>query len=398
MDTTELNQPVITTALSRPNDPTKFLRDLEAAVEIKSPLESNQLLTERFANTTTGTVKMDISPELLTQLADIRNFPLSSEFRKLGQFVQELQRKLPQNNGLYTALINPSVLAPRILDWDSAADISDETLKKAQFPLEVFSNVVVINGVPAWERLSGERIDFYNIFKIYRDMRYGLLDSGEYVLLNRTIAGLSTMLNVTGNYLSCLAKVFNWTIRCAYYDKYMELEIVKRKTQEIQLLQNDHLKVASKLVSTAMDYLKTNIRQLKPSEAIQMLELGLKYSRISLGLQGDKPGTPGSANNAPTLAIFNNTTNNTAEQMLNVSANNTPVYGSDVERQLQENMTNEQNVLSILHVLQASGALSTAIKADIMKTPKVDLVDLAVSAEEPLEEITISESAGDLDV
>jgi hypothetical protein len=368
MDTAENNSSM---ALSQAYDPTKFLRDLEAAVEIKSPLEENQSLTSRFANNTTGTVKMEITPDLLAQLADIRNFPLSTEFRKLGQFVQELQRKIPQNNGYYSCLVNPSVIATRIPDWDTVADISEETFKKAQFPLETYSGVVTIYGIPIWERLQGERIDFYNIFKIYRDMRYGLLDSGEYMLLNRTIAGLAQMLNVTGNYLSFLAKVYNWTIRCAYYDKYMELEIVKRRTQEIQLLQNDHLKVAHKLVEDASAYLKANMKMLKPSEAISMLELGMKYSRISLGLCGDKPGTPASAGNAPTLAIFNNTTNNSAEQMLNVNAAgaSTPVYGSDVERQLQENMTNEQNVLSVLHVLQASGALNIAIKADIMKNP-----------------------------
>ena len=65
----------------------------------------------------------------------------------------------------------------------------------------------------------------------------------------------------------------------------------------------------------------------------------------------------------------NNTTNNSADQMLNINAGtSTPKSGTSVvEQQLAEDMKDENNLLSILHVLQASGAMKTAIHADLVE-------------------------------
>ena len=53
--------------------------------------------------------------------------------------------------------------------------------------------------------------------------------------------------------------------------------------------------------------------------------------------------------------------------MMNINAGNTSEKaGSVVERQLAEDMKDENNLLSILHVLQASGAMKTAIHADLI--------------------------------
>ena len=80
----------------------------------------------------------------------------------------------------------------------------------------------------------------------------------------------------------------------------------------------------------------------------------------------DKPGDV-VATRQTNLSIYNSTTNNTADQMMNIHAGSTPEKtGSAVERQLAEDMKDENNLLSILHVLQASGAMKTAIHADLI--------------------------------
>ena len=102
-----------------------------------------------------------------------------------------------------------------------------------------------------------------------------------------------------------------------------------------------------------------------------MLQLGIEYSRLSIGLNRDKPGSSVTAPTQPTLAIYNNTTNNNADQMVQV--NQTSAFSSEVERQLHEDLKAEDNLLSILHVLQRSGAIETALNEDLKDPTIVDV-------------------------
>ena len=245
-------------------------------------------------------------------------------------------------------------------------DLSDSMRDRATLPLEYMDNIAVIQGIPAWDILPGERVDFHNVFKLYRDSRYFLLDTGDYAISNRTIAGLAKQLGVSGSILTYISKLYSWQDRCALYDSYMESEMQKRKAQQEVMIRNEHLKMTQQLASKAWDKLTKQINNLGPKELIQVLELGIKYSRISAGMLPDKPGDA-VATRQTNLSIYNNTTNNTADQMMNIHAGSTPEKtGSAVERQLAEDMKDENNLLSILHVLQASGAMKTAIHADLI--------------------------------
>jgi hypothetical protein len=377
------NNTTATGALSAPADSFDFLsvNKAETFPDIASPLDVARKEATNFAKYNTGTIKMTVSPQLLTQLEAIKSMKVTKEFRKLAQFVEILQSELPNSDGKPTVLIDPSVFAEFIPNCDSPADITDSMKERSQLPLEIYDDVATINGIPVWERLSGERMDFYNIFKIYRDMRYGMLDNGDYVILSRTIAGLGRELGVPGILLSVLAKTYNWSARCAYYDTYMDHEIQKKRMQQVQLLQSDHFKLANRLMNKALDYLEKHSAAMKPRDAIEMLKLGFEYSRISVGLPGDKPNGGAAAPNQPTLAIYNTTTNNQADQMLNINAaagNSTNQNcGSAVERQLQRDMKDENNLLSILHCLQQSGAMATAISENLIGSNSSDEGDSA---------------------
>ena len=355
----------MTGALSKPNN-YDFLNGNDGA-DISTPLEeaSKTVEDKRFANYTTGTLAIAIPPTTVQACSTIRELNINSALMSLANMCSAIQNQL-KSAGRIFGLVNPSVVAELMPVLESVNDLSDSMRDRATLPLEYMDNIAVIQGIPVWDILPGERVDFHNVFKLYRDSRYFLLDTGDYAISNRTIAGLAKQLGVPGSILTYISKLYSWQDRCTLYDSYMESEMQKRKAQQEVMIRNEHLKMTQQLASKAWDKLTKQINNLGPKELIQVLELGIKYSRISAGMLPDKPGDA-VATRQTNLSIYNSTTNNTADQMMNINAGNTSEKaGSVVERQLAEDMKDENNLLSILHVLQASGAMKTAIHADLI--------------------------------
>lgn len=370
------------TALSQTNNEFSFLKGIEAAT-LTTPLEEESGKINRFANYNTGTLALAITPAMVDQCAVLRTLQITVELKRLASVVAQLQASF-ESSGQIRAIVDPALIAQELPYTEDLADFTDDMKERSMLNVEYMDSTPTIQGTPVWDRLPGERVDFYNVFKLYRDSRYFLLDTGEYAVVNRTLAGLSRQLSIPGAILSYISKLYSWKTRCSLYDQYMETEMQKRRAQNEMLLRNDHLAVAQKLCKRAWDYLDKNFTKLGPKEALQALELGIKYSRISVGLLPDKPGAT-VAGNQTNLSIYNTTTNNTADQMLNVNAGVTPTgqgAGSAVERQLQQDMKDENNILSVLHVLQASGAMKSAIHADLLESGDEGLDIITVDAEE----------------
>ena len=353
-------------ALSKSED-FSFLQGISTET-VTTPLEEEAGKIKRFANYKTGTLALAITPAIVEQCAVLRTLKVTTELKRLASVVAQLQATF-EVMGQVRAIVDPGLIASELPYVDSLADFTDDMKERSAMVVEYMDSTPTIQGVPVWDRLPGERIDFHNVFKLYRDSRYCLLDTGEYMVTNRTLAGLARQLCIPGAVLNYVSKLYSWPARVNLFDQYMELEMQKRKTQTTALLQNDHLKIASALCDKAYEYLTKNFTSLNPKEVIQALELGLKYSRISSGLLGDKPGNA-VAGNQTNLSIYNTTTNNTADQMLNVNAGMPTGQGagSAIEQQLQEDMKKEDNLLSVLHVLQASGAMRSAIHADLKES------------------------------
>lgn len=362
------------TALSKKADTYVFLQDPETQLtEQSTSWEDNAAKAElntRFANTNTGTIEFTVSPEVITQLELLRQMKVTSDFIKLATFVQALQRTMPSSDGRLLCFINPSTLAGNIPFCESPSDITEDIINESTVHLEMTDDMALVDGVPVWERLDGERLDFYQLFKVYRDMRYTITSDGDYFLLDRSMAKLSRLTNVSARVINCLAKIYNWAMRVSYYDVYMERCAYKRHQAKVQLMESDHFRISNELVNRAFNYLKSNINKLTPKEALNMLQLGIEYSRLSIGLNRDKPGSSAAAPTQPTLAIYHNTTNNTADQMVQV--NQQSAFSSEVERQLHEDLKAEDNLLSILHVLQRSGAIETALNEDLKDPTIID--------------------------
>lgn len=354
------------TALSQPNNNFSFLQGIEAAT-LTTPLEEESGKIDRFARYQTGTLALAITPAMVEQCSVLRSLQVTAELKRLASVVAQLQASF-EIDGRPKAIANPVLIAEELPYVDGLEDFTDDMKDRSTMCVEYIDSTPSIQGIPVWDRLPGERVDFYNVFKLYRDSRYYLVDTGEYMIVNRTIAGLARQLGLPGIILSYLAKLYSWKSRCMLYDTYMEGEMQKRRAQQEVLLRNDHLVMAQELCKKAHEYLQKNFTKLTPKEVLQAFEMGIKYSRISAGLLSDRPGAT-VAGNQTNLSIYHTTTNNTAEQMLNVNAGVPTSRGasSAVERQLQQDMKEEDNILSVLHVLQASGAMKSAIHADLLE-------------------------------
>jgi hypothetical protein len=130
--------------------------------------------------------------------------------RKLGDFVAQMQSTVENNyNGFPLQLIDATVVAECVPFAETLDDIDNDKYAAAIRPVEFEDDLPVIDGVPIWERLDGEKIDYYKIFKEYRDMRY--IDTSD--LATRSMARLAEKLNVSGRLLSILARIYHWVIR-----------------------------------------------------------------------------------------------------------------------------------------------------------------------------------------
>lgn len=276
---------------------------------------------------------------------------------KLGQLVQYFQVGIPENsNGIPACYIDPAVLTPALSDIDTPDDLSDTILESSKVEIIIEDGVPVVDGIPFWERLDGEPIPYYNVFKQYRDMKYLAPSGGRQT---RSIARLSEDVDMIGKQLSALSKTYHWSKRCLAYDIYKENERNLMKENAIESLENKHAAMSNKLLDQAVNYLLDHPEQMSPKTAIELTKLAMEAGRLSVGLDPSKPGRGNSSGGGsnPKINIYNQNAN-VGEGGSSVQASISEI--SDVQKKTQENSQDVSHLQSILHVLNASGAFSTA--------------------------------------
>lgn len=269
--------------------------------------------------------------------------------RKLGNFVQYFQVNLPTNGfGVPMQLVNPLLLAQNVnlMECETTDDVPDSVLQRAILRVDFDDGLPIIDGVPIWERLDGEHVDYYKLFKEYREMLY--------VSGSRALTKLANMFNIAGKYLNVLSKVYHWQLRVRAYDVYKKMEYERKRSFERQLLESKHAKVADTLLTQALTYLEHHPEQLNPKIAVQMLQLAIKVGRLSVGLNAEKPGTEDTSIN--TNININQVPNANAETGVTVDGN---------PSNTQQKVADVSTLQSILHILDKSGALDK-IKPNIV--------------------------------
>lgn len=258
---------------------------------------------------------------------------------KLGNFVQNFQVNLPTNSfGVPLQLVDPVPLTECLLDAETTDDIPDEILRKSILPVEYDEGIPTLDGLPIWERFDGETLDYYKLFKEYREMAY--LNGGS-----RSIAKLSGQTTIAGRHLSALSKVYHWQLRCKAYDAYKKVVRERKRQFEIEKLESKHMRASEILLEKGLEYIEDHPEQLSPKIALSMIETAMKAGRLSLGLNADKPGSNASSSN-----ININQTVETPKEEKTVSV-------GDTKKDKEETVTKLE---SLIHILSKSGAFDQA--------------------------------------
>jgi len=283
--------------------------------------------------------------------------------QKLSEFVQYFQMSIPATQGQVRAYIDPTAIFQVIMEADSPDDVPDIIVDQAKVPIDIDDGILVVEGIPFWERLEGEPVPYYKLFKEYRDMKYyNTTTNAEDEVVNvgrRSLAQLSEECLMPGRHLNVLAKAYHWVLRAKAFDNYKTQEKQLIRQRDIENLESKHAQVSNKLLDQAVDYLINHPEQLSPKVAVDLAALSMRAGRLSLGLNPDKPGSdsPGGSGRASVNIINQNTAVGADGNLQQVND-----FGnlSSAQQQAQTDAQDIGHLQSILHVLNQSGAFSQA--------------------------------------
>ena len=266
----------------------------------------------------------------------------------LGSNIRSLQQNLPKNdNNLPVAYIDPQVILEYITKFPEDS-IPDRVKENAIVEIDYIQQMPIINGLPFWERLDCEQLDYYKLFKLYRDQKQ---DHNR-----RSFDNLKKQTSIPEAYLHALSNIYHWQARTSAYDFYKTIQIEKLKEDEIKALESNHLKAAKKIFDYCVDYFDklatTNeIAKMPPSQIIDWWEKAAKLGRLSLGMSADKPNT-----------ITNQNQTNIDKQLNIINNPNNP--NPNTQNQTQMVNTDKKFLNEVLSILSTAGALPKQIKAD----------------------------------
>lgn len=267
--------------------------------------------------------------------------------RKLGNFVQFFQINLPTNSyGVPMKIIDPTIIASNLLDCESTDDISDEVVDAATLNVDFEEGVPLVEGLPIWERFDGELLDYYKLFKEYREMLY--------VSGTRAITKLANSSTIEGKILNTLSKAYHWQLRCKAYDAYRAMEREKKRLFEMSKLESKHSEAAASLLERSLAYIEDHPEQLNPKVALQMFQIAVKTGRLALGLSPDKPGA---GDGGPQIHI---------QQHTNVASDGSSINQITPEKSERDTIDADY-AQSIMHILDQTGALDKAKKEIIVE-------------------------------
>lgn len=148
-------------------------------------------------------------------------------------------------------------------------------------------------GVPYWERLDGEPIEYFDLFRAYRESTYlgQLKGNNPHTALKtaRSIYALAERSNIDRQTLLIVAVLYHWHDRARAYDKYNLWQLEQRKLAEQVYMENEHAAAARRIFKNSLNYLESNLDQLNPKTALEWFQAAVQLERLSLGMDPTKP-------------------------------------------------------------------------------------------------------------
>lgn len=263
----------------------------------------------------------------------------------LGDRVYNLQTKQALNhNDLPLSYIDPQAIVATGL----IREITSDEANAAIIPLDYLEGYPVINGLPFWEKLDGEVLYFYRLFKSFRDMKE---ESGSRSLLK--VAELSGQAFKVINNLS---RAYHWQLRVKAYDSYKDIQLDTIRRTNIQKMENKHYKMAEMLFDKIKEIIEDILTKLKaepnktPEYQVQIrswFKEAVKLERLSLGIAIDKPSE---IQEAVGSVITNYTINRPDNRQVNINPNKDTAIKTD-------------KLEAVLDVLSNAGVLNQLLES-----------------------------------
>jgi len=273
--------------------------------------------------------------------------------QNLGIRVKQLQNDLPKTNfNLPLSYIDPQV----ILEYIAAnpeQELTQSEINSSKVDIDYIEGFPTVGGLPFWERLDCEPLDYYKLYKLYREQ----IDTVSPRSFEKLIFQTNSVLNA--RYLSALANIYHWHIRNSAYDMFSAYLLEKERDKQIKIMEGNHIKTAEKIRNLCEKYLDLLtdkpdfMANFKPNMFNGLLELSFKMDRLSLGLPATSPEDEKEKDKeTKTSNITINQSNTQNTQEINISE-------SDKTKYLQE----------IVDVLKQAKALPKELEAqgDVME-------------------------------
>jgi hypothetical protein len=305
-------------------------------------------------------------------------------FTNLGNIIKEIEKEIESilnTNGQLSFYVDAQVILDYLTDITNRDDdpntIPQRVINSSLVPIDWIENTPVVNGLPIWERLDCEPLEYYRLYKLYRDQKtVGITTENDNVIHQRSFDNLEKSTNIKRQALYALSMVYHWQIRVKLFDQFRENIIEKEKERLIKLMESRHSVAARDVFDKCMTYFKNldegQMKTISPKAMLSWLEMAVKLDRLSLGIPADKPMTKDETERIGKIINITKTDNKT----LNITANS-----KDKDSYLQE----------MLDILEIAGATPKSIKS---KSDVLNELEVEQPVEHEIEDVEVVEIDG----
>lgn len=194
---------------------------------------------------------------------------------RLRSYVTQMQGQCPTDPiGRPTVLVNPhAILATGFTK--PVEDLIDHPPIGAMMQVSYLEGLPTVDGLPIWEKLENEPIEYYQLFKRYRSMKDAKTQRAVYKLALES--------GMEARQLEILRQTYHWNVRVEAYDTYLAQEREVQLELRRQEIEGKHANTAEKLYKLSSQYIEEHPELLTPKLALQMLDMAIKLERTSVG-------------------------------------------------------------------------------------------------------------------